>query len=173
MRILVTGTPGTGKSAVLGAIAADVLVVEEAARPVLRALRADGLDPSDPEVFVPALLDHSINSYTEASTKGSVLFDRGVPDCIAYADWLGADPEPSRRAAEQYRYHQTALLFRPWEGIYTTDGERTMSYEQTVAWAPMFERVYRELGYELVEVPRGSIEERARFVEEFVLATAG
>ena len=174
MQVIATGTPGTGKSAVLDAVGSGIHVVAEPARPVLSELRGGGLDPSDPGVFVEALLARSISSYEAAVERGgAVLFDRGVPDCIAYAEWLGADPGPSREAADRYRYHPTVLVFRPWEEIYTTDEERTMSYEQTVAWQPYFERIYQGLGYELVEVPRGTIDDRARFIEEFVAATAG
>ncbi len=136
---------------------------------MLVELRAKGLDPADPTIFMDALLRWSIDAYHSIDDDEPVLFDRGIPDCIAYAEWIGADTAPSRDAAARHRYQQTVLVFRPWEAIYTTDEERTMSFEETAAWQPIFERVYRELGYDLVEVPAAPIAERARFITDVVL----
>jgi predicted ATPase len=57
---------------------------------------------------------------------------------------------------------------RPWAEIYTTDDERTMSFEATLPFQRLMEEAYEEAGYELVEIPRGSIAERGTFVRRFV-----
>ena len=97
-----------------------------------------------------------------------MVFDRGVPDCIAYAEWLGTDEEPSMEPAQRYRYQHEVLVMRPWEEIYTTDDERTMTFDMVVGFQEVVEDVYQRHGYTLVEVPRGPIDERAAFVEAFV-----
>lgn len=63
-----------------------------------------------------------------------MVFDRGVPDCVAYAALMGTDPAPSILASEVYRYHREALVFEPLEEIYAVDDERTMSFADTVAF---------------------------------------
>jgi hypothetical protein len=60
------------------------------------------------------------------------VFDRGVPDCIAYARVLGTDAQPNIRAAAAYRYNPEVLLTRAWAEIYTTDDERKMTFEAAV-----------------------------------------
>jgi len=131
----------------------------------------EGPDAGQPplEVFVYLLVQRSIEHYEAAQQlDGLVLFDRGLPDCIAYAEWLGTDPEPSVEAAERHRYQDEVLVMRPWEDIYTTDAERTMTFEMVVGFQRVIEDVYARLGYTLVEIPRGPIDERAAFVAAFV-----
>ena len=95
-----------------------------------------------------------------------MLFDRGVPDCIAYAVVMGIDPSQSIRAAEQYRYHDQVLILQPWEEIYTVDDERTMSFADTLPFHDALVDAYEQTGYVMVEVPRGSVEYRACFVQD-------
>ena len=174
--IVVTGAPGTGKTAILKALESTLVHAPEPAREVLAEQRAIGgtaTPQSDPSRFVELLLERSIEKHGAAQEKGlSMLFDRGVPDCVAYAKLLGGDPEPCRRAAAVYRYHAAVLVTRPWAEIYTTDDERTMSFEATLPFPRLVEEAYEEAGYELVEIPRGSIAERAAFIRTFVEARA-
>jgi predicted ATPase len=168
--IVMTGAPGTGKTAVLGMCAGNH--VPEPAREVLaeqRAIGGTGTPETDPARFVELLLARSIEKHRAALRRDpSVLFDRGIPDCVAYARLLGVDPGPCRKAAAMYRYDSAALVTRPWAEIYTTDDERTMSFEATLPFQRLVEEAYEEAGYELVEVPRGSILERTAFVGRFV-----
>ena len=166
--IVITGAPGTGKTAILRALESTVAHVPEPAREVLaeqRAIGGTGTPQSDPSRFVELLLERSVEKHKAALRRGqSALFDRGIPDCVAYARQLGGDPEPCRRAAAVYRYAPTVLVTRPWAEIYTTDDERKMSFEATLPFQQMMEEAYEEAGYELVEIPRGPIEERGAFV---------
>jgi len=170
--IVVTGAPGTGKTAILRALAPSLAHIAEPAREVIaeqRAVGGTGTTDSDPARFVELLLERSIAKHRAALERGqSVLFDRGIPDCVAYARQLGGDPEPCRRAAAIHRYDATVLVTRPWPEIYTTDDERTMSFEATLPFQRLLEDAYKEAGYELIEVPRGSIAERGAFVRRFV-----
>lgn len=170
--IVMTGAPGTGKTAILRSLEPTLVHVPEPAREVLaeqRAIGGTGMPQSDAARFVELLLERSIEKHRAALERGqSVLFDRGVPDCIAYARQLGGDPEPCRKAAAIYRYEATVLVTRPWAEIYTTDDERTMSFEATLPFQRLIEEAYEEAGYQLVEIPRGSIAERAAFIGSFV-----
>jgi len=120
-------------------------------------------------LFVHLLLQRSIEKYQSALRSGrTVLFDRGIPDCVVYAVRADADPTPSLDAAEAFRYHPEVLLLEPWSAIYRTDEERIMSFEDTVAFSEALREVYERAGYGLVCVPRGSIADRAAFVREFI-----
>jgi predicted ATPase len=165
---ILTGAPGTGKTAVLAELSSSFTIVPEPARRVLAVERAEGRPvslPADADRFVALLLRRSIESYERTrGSNGVVLFDRGIPDCIAYALHLGADPEPSIRASEAYRYDDRVLMLTPWEEIYRTDDERTMTFDLVLAFHEALDRAYRDANYEVVEVPRASVTERDAFV---------
>ena len=169
---IVTGAPGVGKTAILEGLRGDIRHVPEPARAVLaqqRAVQGNGVPERDPSLFVDLLLQASIENHREAQTWGqAVLFDRGVPDCIAYAILLGADPGPSILAAGAHRYCGEVLVARPWEEIYRTDGERRMTFAATLEFQRLIEEAYEGAGYSLVEIPRGPLSERVEFVREFV-----
>jgi len=136
-----------------------------------RATGGDGIPDRNPSRFVELLLRRSIEKHREAlGNDGTVLFDRGVPDCVAYAEWLGADPGPSVDAAALHRYDSRVLVARPWNEIYGTDDERKMTFEATVTFQRVLERAYERAGYTLVEIPRGSIEDRTAFVVKLLEA---
>src|SRR5262249_51783804 len=156
---ILTGAPGTGKTAVLARLGGSFHVVPEPAREVLAELRASGdtrTDDRDWDEFVSLLLQRSIAQHEAArALDGVVVFDRGVPDNVAYAEVLGVDPAAAVEAATRYRSHPDVLILTPWEDIYTTDDERTMSFADTIPFHEALVDAYETSGYTLVEVPRG------------------
>ncbi len=144
-------------------------VVDEPAREILREQRstgASGTPDRSPATFVDLLLQRSIEKYLAARRlETDVFFDRGIPDCVAYAVHLGVDPKPSVTACREHRYEREVLIVAPWEQIYAVDEERTMSFGDTIGFHDAIVRAYEGAGYELIEVPRGSIEDRAAFVQ--------
>jgi predicted ATPase len=169
---ILTGAPGSGKSTILDALGGDIRVMGEPAREVLaeqRAIDGDGTHDRDRSLFVALLLQRSVDKYEAAQhEEGPVMFDRGIPDCITYAALMDVDPTPSLEAAEAHRYHGDVLILEPWEAIYNTDEERTMSFEQTYPFHDALVGAYARTGYSLVAVPEGAIEDRAAFVRGFV-----
>ena len=96
------------------------------------------------------------------------MFDRGIPDCVVYALRAGTDPKPSLTAVDVYRYNPRVLFLEPWSDIYTTDEERTMSFDETLSFSEALRDVYVRSDYTPVDVPRGSVDDRAAFVREMV-----
>jgi predicted ATPase len=146
--------------------------VGEPAREILaeqRAIGGAGTYDRDPSLFVDLLLRRSIEKHEAARPwDGPVVFDRGVPDCVAYAVLMGIDPVAGLAACERYRYHHEVLVVEPWEEIYVTDAERTMSFADTIPFHVALVEAYERAGYSLVEVPRDSAEHRAAFVGDLV-----
>ena len=167
---VLTGAPGTGKTAILDRIGAGIRRVGEPAREILaeqRAIGGTGTHDRDPSLFVDLLLQRSIDKHETAQRReGPVAFDRGVPDCVAYAVLMGTDPTEGRAACERYRYHPEVFVVEPWEEIYATDAERTMSFADTIPFHAALVDAYERAGYSLVEVPRDSAENRAAFVRD-------
>ena len=170
---ILTGAPGSGKTAILDTIGAELICVGEPAREIIaeqRAIGGDGTSDRNASLFVDLLLQRSIEKHVAAQIgTAPVLFDRGVPDCIAYASVMGIDPSPSVRAAEQYRYRDEVFLLEPWEEIYTVDDERTMSFADTFPFHDALVDAYERAGYVMVEVPRGSVERRVAFILDSIV----
>ena len=166
--IILTGAPGSGKTAILGRLGNEFRCVDEPAREVLAEQRATGGSGTwdhDASLFVHLLLQRSIEKYAMARRSGdTVVFDRGIPDCIVYAVLAGADPTPSLEAADAFRYEPHVLFLQPWSDIYETDEERIMSFDDTVSISKSLRDVYERSDYTLVDVPRDSIADRATFV---------
>ena len=166
---ILTGAPGTGKTAILAGLGSEIATVAEPAREVLAERRAAGEVALSPSDFVGRLLHKSIEKHKRALARpGIVVFDRGVPDCVAHAHQIGADPTDAALAAKEYRYHPEVLIAEPWADIYTNDGERTMSFELTLRFHEHLVAAYDEAGYRLVAVPQVALESRTAFVRSFV-----
>ena len=169
---ILTGAPGTGKTAVLRQLTANIRRMDEPAREILAEHRISaGKDTPDiaTDRFVENTLRRSILKYEQALEWAEpVVFDRGIPDCIAYALQLGEDPQPSIRAADAHRYNNDALILEPWEEIYSTDEERTMTFDQVLAFHRSIKEAYHVAGYTLVTVPAMPTRERGVFVSEFI-----
>jgi predicted ATPase len=149
-----------------------VVVVEEPGREVLAEQRAAGrpiANVGDEDRFVDLLLRRSIEQFDYAlRLAATVVFDRGIPDCIAYAAYLGVDMRPSLEASETHRYHRRVLLLTPWEEIYRTDDDRTMTFQDVMAFHRAIRAAYRTAGYEIVEVPKAPVDDRAAFVLDVI-----
>jgi predicted ATPase len=167
---VLTGAPGTGKTSILDRLGPGIGRVAEPAREILaeqRSLGGDATPQRDAARFVELLLARSIERIRRAAaSEVPVIFDRGIPDCVAYARLLDADPEPGRRAAQEYRYDGGVFVVEPWERMYTVDDERTMTFEATLEFHRELVDAYADAGYDLVDVPRASIDERAAFLRD-------
>ena len=93
-----------------------------------------------------------------------------MPDVIGYLRMLGLPvPHHMEVAAATFRYHRRVFIAPPWPDIFRQDRERKQSLGEAVRTYEAMVDVYGAYGYELVELPRSSVEQRVRFV----LETAG
>ena len=75
-----------------------------------------------------------------------------------------ADEEFIRQSCDEYRYAPLVFLAPPWREIYETDTERKQDFAEAERTCEMLAMVYRECGYQLVELPRATPNERADFI---------
>ena len=93
-----------------------------------------------------------------------VFFDRGVVDVVGYLRLVGlSTPKHVQDAAEVFRYNRIAFVAPPWKEIYQRDRERKQDFAEAVRTYKTIVTTYVDYGYELVEMPRDSIERRVRF----------
>lgn len=169
---VITGGPGSGKSTLIGALAAQGFPhMPEGGRAIIRdqvAIGGHALPWRDRLAFAELMLGWDLRSYHEATAHaGPVLFDRGIPDVLGYLRVCGLrPPAPLLRAAAEFRYSREVFIAPPWPGIFAQDAERKQSLGEARATFEAMSAVYSELGYALTPLPRASVEERARFVRE-------
>lgn len=171
---VITGGPGAGKSTLIAALAADGFHhMPEAGRGIIHdqvAIGGTALPWADRLAFAELMLNWEMRSYRAArELAGPVIFDRGVPDVIGYLNVSGLPVPPHvERAARDFRYHRRVFIAPPWPAIFTQDGERKQSVEESEATYRAMVDVYSDLGYELVPLPLAPVSERVRFVREIV-----
>jgi len=91
--------------------------------------------------------------------------DRGIPDTLCYARLIGlSETGLIESACRRYRYASVVFLAPPWSEIYKTDDERKQSFAESVQTYEELVEVYREYGYQLIELPKLTPSARAQFI---------
>ncbi len=171
---VLTGGPGAGKTTLIEALKArGYATTEEAGRGIIREQSEAGgtaLPWIDPERFAERMFEWELRSWRGAERRpGPVFFDRGLPDTIGYLRLEGVQaPAWMMEQAWRLRYNGCVFIAPPWHDIYGVDEERRQSWDVAVRTHDIMAATYTEFGYDLVELPRASIADRA----DFVLAAA-
>jgi predicted ATPase len=172
--IIISGGPGGGKTTLINALA--MLghgCTIEAGRFIIKAQAAIGgvgVHFGDQALFAELMLMHEIRSYEEARAAPKlVFFDRGIPELAGYLPMVGRPlPGHFRRAAELFRYNRNVFLTPPWREIFANDGERKQDWAEAVRTYEFCAMAYREHGYDVLDLPKGSVRDRVRFVLDHV-----
>ncbi|MGV7107288.1 AAA family ATPase [Flavobacterium sp. U410] len=168
--IVLAGGPSSGKTTLIEALVAKGhICYPEVSREVIKEAQRQGIEQlflEKPLLFSELLLEGRVKQYKNAINEESttVFLDRGIPDVLAYMHYIG-DSYPSffTEACQNHLYTKVFLL-PPWKEIYVSDAERYENYEQAVLIHEHLEETYKSFGYELITVPKDSIENRVNFV---------
>ena len=167
--ILLIGGPSSGKTTLINHLEAEgYICYPEISREITLNARNEGVDHlflENPMLFSERLLEGRIKQYENATTEGKHVFiDRGIPDVLAYMDFIGDTyPDAFIAACETYKYDKVFLL-PPWEEIYVSDAERYESYEEATKIHDYLVATYKKFGYDLHEVPKTSVAARFQFI---------
>lgn len=169
-RIVITGGPGTGKSSIINELSSrGYLCYEEVSRQVIIAAQKEGIEQlflTEPLKFSELLLEARIEQYKNAAneTHGLVFLDRGIPDVLAYMDYANsAYPPQFKLAAESHTYDKIYVL-APWKDIFVSDNERYENFDQAQQIHEYLLKGYKRFGYNLIDVPFGSIAARTDYI---------
>ncbi len=169
-KIVITGGPGTGKSSVIHHLEREGYVCyHEVSREITAAAQKQGISQlflEKPILFSEKLLEARVRQHIEASSKKdhTIFLDRGIPDVVAYMEYFGTTyPRKFQQACEDHSYDRIFLL-PPWEDIYQNDNERYESFEQALLIHDCLKKTYLSYGYQPIEVPKNSIENRSDFI---------
>ena len=173
-RIVLAGGPSTGKTTLINHLVSNgYSCEEEISRQVILEAQAQGIEQlflTDPLLFSQKLLEGRFQQYKNAETTDTELlfYDRGMPDVTAYMDYIGSHyPHDFADIILNNRYDLVFLL-PPWKEIHVTDNERYESFEQGVLIYDYLKKGYLQFGYDVVEVPFGTAEQRTEFILEAI-----
>ena len=174
---ILTGTPGSGKTAILRMLE-DVgyLVVEEAATDVIALGNALGCDtPWEEPGFVDKIvaLQQRRRDRALAGRNGPVVFFDRSPVCtLALSRYAGLAPSSLLaravdRILSEGSYEKTVFFIRN-QGFVQPTAARRISFADSLAFERIHEQAYRDLGFQLVDIPAGPLPDRVALIEQSV-----
>jgi predicted ATPase len=181
MRYVLTGTPGSGKTALLRYLEnVGYPVVEEAATATIALRHALGeTEPWREPAFVESILalQQTRQERSAASDQPVQFYDRSPICTYALAVWIGVhvpdslSAEVERLAGE--RFYAREVFFVRNLGYVEPTAARRISFEDSLKFERVHEEVYRSFGYELVDVAPAALPARAAAVLERIDGGAG
>ncbi|MGY0392689.1 AAA family ATPase [Bizionia sp. KMM 8389] len=169
-KIVITGGPGTGKTSIINELLnREFICLEEISRQITLKAREDGVDQlflTQPLLFSEMLLEGREAQFHEAHSKAEnlIFLDRGIPDVLAYMDFIGDNyPEKFIESCQKHRYDHVFIL-KPWKDIFISDSERYENFEQAEQIHDNLLNTYKKYGYQLVDVPFDTVENRTDFI---------
>ena len=169
---IITGGPGAGKTLLLNELKRQGYeTVREDARQIIKEqmkVNGEGLPWKNKAFYSELMFQASVDTYKRAINETScntVFFDRGILDTICYMQ-LENIPISDKLliTVSLHPYQSKVFILPPWEEIYETDNERKQTWEEAVVTFEKMKATYVEFGYEIIEVPKATIEKRAEFV---------
>ncbi|WP_417291184.1 AAA family ATPase [Corallibacter sp.] len=174
---VITGGPGVGKTTLLEELKRrNYEIVPEIARELIKEQQKDNgkaLPWKNKNLYKEMMFDRSIISFEEidrtTNKKEPIFFDRGFLDSICYANIIQSKISDLMKSyAESWRYNKNVFILPPWQEIYETDNERKQDWKEAVLTFEKMSETYKSYGYEIIEIPKKSVSERADFVLEFI-----
>ncbi len=171
---VITGGPGSGKTFLIEALRnLGFHCVEEAGRKIIQEQIKTGgkaLHWENQDHFKRLMLEHAIETYDQSLKNHpdeTVFFDRGLIDLVAYDRLIkSSTTHQLKEAVSKRSYNQKVFVAPPWKEIYRNDEERKQSFEEAIQTYMNLIQVYQEYGYSIIELPKVSVDERAKFILE-------
>lgn len=169
-RIVITGGPSSGKTTLISHLQnMGHSCKPEISRQVTIEAQKMGIEQlflEDPILFSKKLLEGRLKQFNEIEhVESDILFyDRGLPDVTAYMDYTQTQYPNFFIDTCQNNNYDIVFLLPPWKAIYKQDNERYETYEEAVKIHHYLLEGYKNYGYSIIEVPHGTLDERAQFI---------
>ncbi|MDR6457522.1 putative ATPase [Chryseobacterium vietnamense] len=174
---IITGGPGAGKTTLLNELNRHRLItVPEEGRKIIKEQinsGGEGLPWLDKELFAELMFKESVKTYLKISQMVNtepVFFDRGILDTLGYMKLENISiPASMALKAGEMVYHNNVFMLPPWKDIYENDPERKQTFEKAVETFECMKEIYLEYDYNIIEIPKISVENRARFILDTII----
>ena len=114
--------------------------------------------------FASAALEPTI-FVRQAANPGLVFFERGVLDALCSLNCITPMNDSELGIwLSKYPYYSKVFVLPPWKEIYENDAERDHTFEHAEWVHRTAQQWYRRCGYQVIEVPRASVDDRCSFV---------
>lgn len=169
---VITGGPGAGKTTLINELNKNnhKTIPEEARKIIKEQIKNQGigLPWNDKTLYAKLMFDESIKTYRsikKENPSGKIFFDRGVLDTFCYLNMENIPiPKEMTVLINDVTYNKKVFILPPWKEIYENDNERKQNWEEAVSTFKNMKEIYFHYGYNVVEVPIGTIENRLKFV---------
>lgn len=172
-KIVISGAPGTGKTSIINVLLnLGYHCSKEISREIIsQQLKIGGSSLPWKNISAFSKLVMESRKIQFANSKKSELhfFDRSIIDIIAYLNLakINTPPELVELACKN-RYNEKILYAPFWSKIFTNDPERRESIKNAISIDKKLKEVYEEYGYQIIEIPKTSINERVEFILSIV-----
>jgi predicted ATPase len=170
LRCVITGGVGSGKTTLVDNLSKNdrIWTASEQALSIIRKELESGgslLPWSAPSEFWKPVTEKRIIQFKEAPIQThDCVFDRGIPEPIAFLRIEGIET-PKELLAFSQQYRDDAIFWAPpWKDIYRTTAERPWSWDYAERLGFMLRDAYGSIGYNVVEIPRDTVEVRTNFI---------
>ena len=167
-RIVISGGPATGKTSLIyGLQKQGYSCFHEVSREIIREqLEANsGILPWQNLTAFSELVFEGRKSQFLAAFHSSSFYDRSLIDTLAYMVKDGLPiPEHWLADVQDHRYDNPIFITPPWKEIFANDHERRESWEQVLHIHEFLMSSYAQYGYDVVLVPKVTVEERIEFI---------
>ena len=172
---VLSGCSGGGKSTLIEALRhRGWSVVPEAGRQIVQSEMASSGQAfpwDNPIKFTELAAQLSAKQIEEAiiASKADVIItDRSIVDLVSYLGCLALHvPQTVTDMLHAQSYARTVFITPPWPEIFESDVERPKDFAQAVQEYEVLRAEYLNLGYGLIDIPKVSVLERAKFIEEY------
>ncbi len=168
-RIVISGGPGTGKTSIIDTLSKKGLnIFNEVARKVIKeqlAIGSSSLPWDNLKGFSKLVYQEQAHDFQNAK-PGLNFYDRSSIDIIAYLNFGSVEDKELISSCSSLEYSETVFIAPPWQEIYLRDQERRENLTQLHAIDDSIRSAYSKLNYNIIDIPKLSIEQRVDFILE-------
>ena len=161
-RFIVTGAPSTGKSSLINELSnMGYECFNEVSRSIIKKENIEKINKDlnfEMQIFKMRKKQYKLANMLH-------FYDRSIVDILAYMNISKIKPPKQiLDFLKNNKYEQNVFILKPWKEIYKKDNQRFEEFKHAEIINSNLEKVYKNLNYNLIDIPKISIKQRAKFV---------